>query len=176
MKSRTMLRLWSSGTGDMEQPLTWRRISPTFWTGALGGTTMSSVFLLLELSKLNDIHDRCFVVQFCSLISLLFFLFLAVQLLFLIPYASPHSAADNHSWLQVQKSVKWPKPSPNLIIVIIYSKVIKHNIQVICSEFTHHSFTFNARISFAVISSPVCCSPYALPIYIVQTIAATICI
>ena len=55
VESRMTPKLRASGDGEMEQPSTSRMKSPTFRSSALGATTMSSVFLLLSLRKLDDI-------------------------------------------------------------------------------------------------------------------------
>ena len=57
VESRINPRLWTSRDGDMELSSTWSIKSPTFWSSALGATTMSSVFLLLSLRRLGVNHD-----------------------------------------------------------------------------------------------------------------------
>ena len=56
----------ASGDGEMDQPSTTRARSPTFLSSGAGSATMSSVLLLLSLSKFVVIHDLSSCRQFTS--------------------------------------------------------------------------------------------------------------
>ncbi len=49
-------RLQTSGDGQMEQPSTSKRRSPTFWSSVLEATTIGPVVLLLSLRRQDDIQ------------------------------------------------------------------------------------------------------------------------
>ena len=50
-------RLQTYVEGDTEQPSTSRRKSPTLWSSALDAITMSSVLLVLNLSRFDIIQN-----------------------------------------------------------------------------------------------------------------------
>ena len=52
-------RLHTSVDGDMEQLSTSKRRSPAFWSSALDATTMSSVLLVLSLSRFDVSFISC---------------------------------------------------------------------------------------------------------------------
>lgn len=54
--SKTLLNLWTSEAGLMEQPSRVMRRSPPFRSSYLWAATMSSVFLLLNFSRLGVIQ------------------------------------------------------------------------------------------------------------------------
>ena len=57
VESRMTPRLWTSVDGQIVQPSTSRRRSPTFWSSALEATTMSSVLLVFSLSRFDVIQS-----------------------------------------------------------------------------------------------------------------------
>lgn len=52
VKSSMIPKFWTLSDGKMEQPFTQRSRSPIFWSSTLGGTTRSSVSLLLSFKRL----------------------------------------------------------------------------------------------------------------------------
>ena len=56
VESRMTPRLWTSMDGEIVQPFTSTRSSPTFWSSALEVTTMSSVLLVCSVSRFDVIQ------------------------------------------------------------------------------------------------------------------------